>query len=245
MSNPALNEKRLSTYTNTCDGLEKASVSGTVGKTCILTSVVAIISLYTYALAIKGFGDKAVMLSMVGAIGAFIVSLIIIFTKNIKTIAPLSFLYAGLEGLAVGAISGSYAAVCGSSIVLSAIVATIGTLFAMLLFYSSGIIKCNDTFRSVLIAATAGVAIVYLVSFFVPSLAGFLFGSTATTAIVVNVLICAIAAFNFIIDFDIIERIANSNANKSFEWYGAFSLLVTLVWVYIEFLKLFARLSKK
>lgn len=245
MSNPALKEKILDRYSNTYDGLEKASVSGTIGKTCILTSVVAIVSLYTYALAIKGFSDKAMLFSIVGAIGALIVALIIAFTKNIKNIAPLSFLYAGLEGLTVGAISGTYAVLFGSSIVLSAILATIGTLFAMLLFYSSGIIKCNDTFRSTIFAATAGVAIVYLASFFIPGLRVFLFGSTATTAIILNIVVCAIAAFNFIIDFDTIERIANSNANKAFEWYGAFSLLVTLVWVYFEFLKLLARLSKK
>lgn len=245
MSNPALKEELLDRYSNTYDGLEKATVSGTIGKTAILTLTVAFVSLYTYALVMKGFQDKAVMLSMVGAIGALIVAFVIAFTKNIKNVAPLSFLYAGLEGLAVGAVSGTYSIYFGNSIILSAVVATIGTLLSMLFLYKAGVIKCTDTFRSTIMTATVGIAIVYILSMFFAPLRMFLFGSGALSAILINVLICAIAAFNFIIDFDTIERISNSNADKNFEWYGAFSLLVTLVWVYFEFLKLIARMSKK
>ena len=245
MSNPALKEEILDRYSNTYDGLEKATVSGMVGKTAVLTFVVALVSLYTYALVIKGFQDKAMMLSIVGAIGALIVAFVIAFTKKIRNVGPLSFLYAGLEGLAVGAISGTYSIYFGGSIVLSAVVATIATLFSMLFLYKTGIVKCTDTFRSTIMTATAGIAIIYILAFFIAPLRMFLFGSNALAAIGINVLICGIAAFNFIIDFDTIERIANSNADKNFEWYGAFSLLVTLVWVYLEFLKLLARMSKK
>lgn len=248
MSNPTLNNTAIEKYIQGENQLEAMSISGTVLKTVFLLAVLIFSSAFTFSMVIKGFMDKAMMLGTIGIIGGLITALVMVFSKNLKLTAPLSVLYSAFEGLAIGGLSAIFAAQYGAGIIINAIIATFAALFAMLFLYSAKIIKCTEKFRSTIIAATFGVLIIYLVSFvisfFNPNAASALFGNGAI-GIGFSAIVCAIAALNFIIDFSIIEEAKNSNMSKDFEWYGAFSLMVTLIWLYIEILKLLAKLNSK
>lgn len=248
MSNPTLNNTAIEKYVQGGEQLEAMSISGTVLKTALLLAVLVFSSTFTFTMVLKGFLDKAMMLGTVGVIGGLITALVIIFSKNIKLTGPLSILYSVFEGLAVGGISAVYVAQYGGGLVANAIVATFAALFAMLFLYSAKIIKCSEKFRSTIIAATFGILVIYLVSFVVsffnPNAGSMLMGS-GPVGIGFSAIVCVIAALNFIIDFSIIENAKNANMSKDFEWYGAFSLMVTLIWLYIEILKLLAKLNSK
>jgi len=124
---------------------------------------------------------------------------------------------------------------------------TIGVLFAMLFLYRSGIIKVTEKFRMGIFAATAGIGLMYLANF-VMSFFGASFLSLANTSLLmigINLVIVGVAALNLVLDFDFIDRASASGAPKYMEWYGAFGIMVTLIWLYFELLKLFARLSSR
>jgi uncharacterized YccA/Bax inhibitor family protein len=154
--------------------------------------------------------------------------------------------YALAEGLVVGAISHIYDAQW-SGIVLQAVGATIAVFAVMLALYGLRIIRVTDRMRRIIIGATLGVVLLYGVSLLFS-----LFGSTpsflydsSVLGIGLSILIAGLAAFNLALDFDIIERGAKAGAPKYMEWYGAFALTVTLVWLYLELLRLFARLRSR
>ena len=247
MSNPVLKEKFADKFLRADNELEAMSVSGTALKSLFLLAALALTSFYTFNLAIKGM-DKAAMLSTVGLIGGFIVAMVITFSKNIKLTAPLSILYSLLEGLAIGAISGWYSLAYGNSIVVNAIVASFAALFTVLFLYSARIIKCTEKFTGVLMASMLAILIIYLVSmvisFINPSANSLLFGSGAI-GIGFSIFVCVIASLNFIMDFHFIEQARDMGLVKDFEWYGAFSLMVTLIWLYIEILRLLAKLNSR
>lgn len=248
MSNPALNNSAVEKYIQNGDELETMTIGGTVVKSLFLLAVLVFASMFTFSLVSKGFLDKAMMLGTVGIIGGLITALVIVFSRNLKITAPLSILYSGLEGLAIGGISALFADQYGAGLVLNAVLATFCTLFAMLFLYSAKIIKCTEKFMGTVIAATFGVLIIYLVSFvislFKPEANSLLLGA-GPVGIGFSAIVCIIAALNFIIDFSVIENAKNMNLNKNFEWYGAFSLMVTLIWLYVEMLKLLAKLSDR
>lgn len=153
--------------------------------------------------------------------------------------------YALFEGLLVGAVSALYASAY-EGIVSQAVLATIGVAAGMLLLYSNRIITVTDRLRRGVIAATFGIMAVYLLSFVMR-----LFGAsipllhdTGPLGIGISLLIVGVAAFNLLLDFDYIERGVRNGAPKHGEWYGAFGLVVTLVWLYLELLRLLAKLRE-
>lgn len=248
MSNPVLNERAVENYRAGDSSFEVMSITGVVLKTTFLFTILLTAAAYTFSLIANGFLDKAAMLGMVGAIGGFIVAMVIIFARNSKILAPMTILYAGLEGLFIGGLSALFAEKNGIMIVGQAALATFSTLFAMLFLYSSKIIKCTEKFRSTIAIATLAILVVYLVTFLItlfnPASSSLLMGANPF-GIGFSAVVCLIAAFNLIVDFHIIESAKNMGLDKSFEWYGGFSLMVTLVWLYIEILKLLSKLNSR
>ena len=172
----------------------------------------------------------------------FILALVIAFTRN-KYLVPV---YAVCEGFALGGISASMEA-SYPGIVSQAVAGTFAAFFSMLILYRARVIKCTDKFRSVLFISTLSIAIVYLINW----IGGF-FGyavpfinSSSNIGIAVSAIVVVVAAFNLIVDFDFIERGAQRMLPKDYEWYGAFGLMVTLVWLYLEILRLLAKLQDR
>ena len=215
------------------------TIRGTATKTMLLLALATISASYTWTHAQSGAGMGLMML---GVFGGFIVAMVLCFKQ---TWAPvLAPVYAVLEGLFLGGISAVFAARYGG-IVFQAVAMTFGTLFALLAAYQSGYIRATEKFKLGVIAATGGIFVVYLVSmvlgFFHIQIPG-IFGSGAV-GIGFSVVVVVIAALNLVLDFDLIERGAQAGAPKYMEWYGAFSLMVTLVWLYLEILRLLAKLK--
>ncbi len=240
MANPILNDR----FTET-EGVvsgQVMTVNGTLDKTFLLFLCAMLPAAYTWQQFTAGFTDKAGMLMTVGAIAGFVLALIISFTRN-KFLTPL---YAMCEGLFLGGISAVFN-VSYPGIVIQAVLATFATMFSMLGLYRFGIIKCTDKFRSIVFISTISIAVLYLMqwigSFFHYSIPA-IFG-TGTIGIGFSILVVGIAALNLILDFDFIEKGSQAMLPKDYEWYGAFGLMVTLVWLYIEILRLLAKLRDR
>ena len=180
-----------------------------------------------------------------GAIVGLATALVICFKHAwAPGLAPV---YALAEGLFLGGVSAGFEARY-PGIVIQAVGCTFGTLACLLLAYQSGLIKATENFKLGIVAATGGIALLYLVTF-VASLCGFplfssLFGS-GVIGIGFSVVVVSIAALNLVLDFDFIEQAAARGAPKYLEWYGAFALMVTLVWLYLEILRLLAKLNDR
>ena len=177
-----------------------------------------------------------------GGIVAFILGLIVSFTRN-KYLVPV---YAVSEGLFLGGISATFEA-SYPGIVSQAVAGTFAALFSMLILYRANVIRCTDKFRSIIFISTLSIAGIYLINFIgsffhmqVP-----LINSSSTLGLAVSAVVCVIAALNLIIDFDFIERGAQNYLPKDFEWFGAFGLMVTLVWLYLEILRLLAKFQDR
>ena len=246
MANPIFNNMLNSNSSDADLALESKvmTVSGSVNKTVFLLALVVVSAFYTWSQAMAGFADKVSMLMMGGLIVGFIFAMIIIFTR--KALPVLTPIYAACEGLFLGGISAVYAGEY-AGIVMQAIIATFATLFAMLFLFKLKIITCTEKFRSVILTATASVALVYLIqivaSFFnrgIPQIF-----TASPIGIGFSVIVVLIAAFNLIVDFDFIERGAEEMIPVEYEWYGAFGLVVSLVWLYLEMLRLLAKLSNR
>lgn len=219
------------------------TVSGAVNKTIALLLVTFGVGVFSWTQAFSGYMDKVVMLMWVGIIAGLILAIIMRFKpQNAKV---LSLGYAVCEGLAIGGISAMYEMQL-KGIVANAALITFLTLFVMLFLYKLGVIKATDTFRKVVVTATASIAIFYLISivisFFNPNFIAV--WNSGLLGIGLSIAFCAVAALNFILDFNFIEEGAQKMAPKYFEWFGAFSLLVTIVWLYLELLRLLAQLSR-
>lgn len=245
-SNPALAGDTFSQLSYSADRTESMTIQGTVYKTLLLLLLVLLSAGWTWTKFYQANGNASAVSvwMMVGLIGGFVVALVTIFKK--EWAAVTSPLYAVLEGLFIGGLS----AVLESSypgIVIQATGLTFGTLFTMLFAYQSGIIKATENFKLGVVAATGGIAIFYLVmlvlSFFGIQPA-FMYGNS-WLSIGISLFVVVIAALNFIIDFDIIEQGAKSSMPKYMEWYGAFALMITLIWLYIEFLRLLSKLRQR
>nr|WP_281862676.1 Bax inhibitor-1/YccA family protein [Planomicrobium okeanokoites] len=219
------------------------TIGGTVNRTFILILLVLATFVYSWNQFVENPGS-VLPLILIGAIGGLIVALITIFVPKVSPFtAPL---YALLEGLFLGAISAQYEAQYGG-IVFQAVLLTIAVLFSLLLVYKSGLIKVTQNFRMGVIAATGAIFLVYLVS-----LIGGFFGfnvpylhDSSPIGIAISVIIVIIAALNLVLDFDFIENAAASRVPKYFEWYGAFGLLITLVWLYLEILRLLSKIRSR
>ena len=239
-SNPLLNNSRIEE--NIISDSKPMTVQGTVNKTILLLAIVIGVSLFSWNICAQGFADKANLLSIIGAIGGFILAMIGFFNpKSSPITAPC---YAICEGLVVGSVSFMYNQFY-EGIIPQAAGITLLTLFAMLLLYKAKVIQATEKFRKVIFTATLAIAIYYGVAF-IASLLGHpmtVFGTTA--GIVISLVICAIAALNFILDFDFVEKASNSMVPNYFEWYAGLSLLVTVIWLYFEILRLLAQLSRR
>jgi uncharacterized YccA/Bax inhibitor family protein len=240
--NPALSDKTFRSVGRAAVGQEAMTIEGTVNKTAISLLILVVAASYTWNL---GVGNPRVMpLVTVGFIGGFIMAMATVFKQ---TWAPWTTpAYAALEGLALGGISVGFEARY-PGLVSQAVFLTFGTLGALLMAYRSGFIKATENFKLGVFAATGGIALVYLVSIVL----GF-FGkgipmihSSGTVGIIFSVVVVGVAALNLVLDFDFIENGAANGAPKYMEWYGAFGLLVTLIWLYLELLRLLAKLQDR
>ena len=242
MSSPVLGANVINDY-NATDS-KVMTISGTISATLILTGILVIFGMVNAYIFFSVNPDLSLKIAIGGAIAALIIALIITFKKNL---APtLSLLYAALEGLTLGGISASYSSLY-QGIVIQAVSITVLVLIVMLALYAFRIIKVTAKLRSVIISATLAVAILYLVSFglsFFGVSLPFLQGNSLM-AIGINMVIAGIASFNLLLDFDFIEKGSEQNMPKYFEWYAGFGLLVTLVWLYLEILKLLSKLRKR
>jgi len=246
-SNPALTGDTFRTG-EVAYGGESMTVSGTVNKTGILVILCVATAAWTWN---RFFGAppeeamQSVGLPMIaGGIGGFIVAIVTIFKKEWSAVtAPI---YALLEGLMLGGVS-AMLELRFHGIAIQAVALTLGVLIAMLLAYRSGLIKVTDKLRLGIVAATGGIAVFYFLQFIL----GF-FGIHFTTingatpiGIGFSILVVAIAALNLVLDFDLIENGARDGAPKYMEWYGAFALMITLVWLYFEILRLLSKIRSR
>ena len=237
--NPALSKKTFENLRTTSDGV--MTLDGAVNKTAISMGILLLAAYYTYSNAIMDY-------ILIGFIGGFIVAIVTIFKKEWSPITvPI---YAVLEGLALGGISKMYADAFEPGIVPQAIMLTLGILFALLFAYKSKIIQATENFKLGIFAATAGIGVVYLISFLMSMFGG---GglpvmdptNASMMSIGFSLFVVVIASLNLVMDFDFIEQGAASGAPKYMEWYGAFGLLVTLIWLYLEILRLLAKLNSR
>ena len=248
-SNPVLKDKSFSRdYTMQS---EVMTVSGTMNKTSILLLLVVASAIFTWnkffdAIAVNPeAGMSAVMPWVVaGGIGGFIAVLVTVFRPQSSGIsAPV---YAIFEGLFLGGISAIFEMQYGG-IVMRAVALTLAVFVIMLFLYRSGAIKVTQRFRMGIFAATGGIALVYLMSFiggFFGMDTSFLHGNS-NLSIGISLFVVAIAALNLILDFSFIENASAQGAPKYMEWYGAFGLMVTLVWLYLEILRLLSKLASR
>jgi uncharacterized YccA/Bax inhibitor family protein len=221
---------------------EGMTIMGTVNKTYVLLVLLVLTSAWVWS---KAMAHEPVELYVLGgAIGGFILAMVTVFKKEWAGVtAPL---YAAVEGLFIGGISAVFEARF-PGIVMQAVALTFGTLFCLLMAYRSGLIKATENFKLGVVAATGGIALVYVVTmilgFFgvaVPFVTG-----GGPVGILFSLFVVTIAALNLVLDFDFIEQGAAQGAPKYMEWFGAFGLMVTLVWLYIEILRLLSKLQSR
>lgn len=251
--NPVLNESTFdSYYEEQFDRPAMMTVQGTVNKTAILLALVVIAGAYTWhlgaqAIAAQDFSPMTPWM-IGGLIAGLVLALVTVFKPTIAAItAPL---YAVAQGLFLGALSVLFETMY-PGIVFSAIGCTFGVLAAMLLLYTTRIVQVTQRFRMGVLAATGGIMLFYLVAILLRVLGvrvelfhEMLWGGN-WLGIGFSIFVIVIAALNLVLDFDLIERGAQQGAPKYMEWFGGFALLVTLIWLYIEFLRLLAKLRSR
>ena len=245
--NPALGENTfLDVGSGQLVGSDRAmTLNGTVNKTGFLLVLITLSAAYTWSMTTGPAGAAAAFPYMVtGAIGGLILALITVFKKQWSPVtAPV---YALLEGLFLGGVS-AMMELRFPGIVMQAVGLTFGTLAALLLAYRSGLIKATENFKLGVVAATGGIFVLYLVNmamgFFGHSI-GFIHES-GWMGIGFSAFVVVVAALNLVLDFDFIEKGVDAGAPKYMEWYGAFGLIVTLVWLYLEILRLLSKLQSR
>ncbi len=247
-ANPALNKNTFRDFTIT-DSSRVMTLQGTVNRILLMILLLLAGAFYTWRTffeAMQTYPETAAQSItgwvIGGGIGGFIVALVTIFKR---TWAPFTApIYAVLEGLFLGGLSAFFESMY-PGIVIQAVALTFGILLALLLAYKSRLIKPTENFKLGVVAATGGIFIVYLVSFIL-NLFGIPVGyihNSSTFGIIFNLFVVVIAALNLVLDFDFIESGAEAGAPKYMEWYAAFGLMVTLIWLYIEILRLLARIA--
>ena len=215
------------------------TINGTVNRTYFLLFMLIIPALYTWDMFVQESPLVSVFM-IIGVVGGLIVALITAFKK---TLAPITApVYAVLEGLFLGGISAYFEAMY-PGIVIQAVTLTFGVLFCLLFAYKSGFIKVTENFKLGVVAATGSIFVIYLISFVMG-----IFGvsvpyihESGLIGIGFSLFVVTIASLNLVLDFDFIENGARNKMPKYMEWYAAFGLMVTLVWLYIEILRLLAK----
>ncbi|MEM9021650.1 MAG: Bax inhibitor-1/YccA family protein [Planctomycetota bacterium] len=252
---PAFREDTFNTYAQTPSNV--MTMGGTVVKSGVLVAITVVTGAIAWMLCAPGGtfdGGMAMPFVIGGVVGGLVLALVTIFKPSVAPYtAPF---YAAAEGLFLGAISAFYELAYGgaggaelglSGIVLQAAGLTLAVLAVMLVLYGTRIIKVTAKLRAGIIAATGAVMLFYLVSIVMS-----LFGATmpylhsaSPLGIGISLVIVGIAAFNLLLDFDLIERGVQGGSPKYMEWYAGFALLVTLVWLYLEILRLLAKLRSR
>jgi uncharacterized YccA/Bax inhibitor family protein len=223
------------------------TLNGTVNKTGFLLLLSVLTAAFAWSQTFNPTGEMApgAMVYLIGgAIGGFVLALITAFKKEWSPVtAPL---YAIIEGFFLGSISAIYNARF-EGIVLQAVMLTFGIMFALLFAYRSGMIKATENFKLGVTAATGGIFLIYLATMAL----GF-FGinipyihESGIIGIGFSLFVVVIASLNLVLDFDFIETGVEAGAPKYMEWYGAFGLMVTLVWLYLELLRLLSKLQSR
>ena len=234
--NPVLSKK---TFSNSILTDNQMTIEGTVNKTAISLLLLLVTGYFTFDLISPFF--------LIGSgIGGFILAIITVFKKEW---APITVpLYAILEGAMLGGISYMYNSLY-DGIVTNAILLSVGILVSLLIAYRSGYIKATENFKLGIFAATGGIALVYFINFimgfFGSGLGVMNINNSSILSIGFSVVVVIIASLNLVLDFDFIEEGAEKGAPKFMEWYGAFGLLVTLIWLYLEILRLLAKLNSR
>ena len=242
-SNPALNQQ---VFQGQRVGLGDAmTLDGTVNKTGVLLLCTMATAAWAWHLFMQSHSPASVLpLLWIGLIGGLIFAMITIFKK---TWAPVTApIYALLEGLALGSIS-AVLEIRFPGIAMQSVGLTFGTLLVLLLAYRSGLIPVTQKFRLGVVAATGGIMLLYVAQF-VLGFFGVHFSSingSGTIGIGFSVVVVIVAALNLVLDFDFIESGVRAGAPKYMEWYGAFGLMVTLVWLYLEILTLLSKLRSR
>jgi uncharacterized YccA/Bax inhibitor family protein len=239
-SNPALREDVFSA--TRLDGGGTMTVNGTVNKTGLLLILALVTASASWVLGSGGSG------AAVWAIGASLAGLAVAIATIVRPRwSPITGpIYALVEGVVLGVVSMWFEA-SYPGIAIQAVALTFGVLGAMLVLYKTRVIKVTRRFRTGVLAATLAIAAVYLVAL-VLGLFGVrvpLLNDTGPMGILISLAIVTVAALNLVLDFDLIERGARSGAPAYMEWYAAFGLLVTLVWLYLELLRLLAKLRSR
>jgi len=241
-SNPVMTGKIYEKAGGVSAGAPVMTINGTINKIGLMLLLVIGAAAYTWKIVMGENPGSAGTLALVGAIGGFIMAMITVFRPQSSAItAPI---YAILEGLFLGAISAIINARY-PGVAFQAVLLTIGTLFTMLFLYRSGYIRATPKFRRGVMMATGAVFFAYMISWIMGMFGmsvGFMH-SNGPLGILINLVIIVIAALNLIMDFDFIEKGSQMGAPKYMEWYGAFGLMVTLIWLYIEFLRLLSRFA--
>ncbi len=242
-SNPALNEQAFRGQ-GVAYG-EAMTLEGTVNKTGVLLLCTAATATWTWHLFMQSRSAASILpLLWLGTIGGFIVALVTVFKKTWSPVTAPA--YALLEGLALGGIS-AVLDLRFPGIAIQAVGLTFGTLFVLLLAYRSGLIRVTQKFRLGVIAATGAIMLFYVAQL----LLGF-FGVHFSTVngsspigIGFSVIVVIVASLNLVLDFDFIESGVRASAPKYMEWYAAFGLMVTLVWLYLEILRLLTKIRSR
>ncbi len=242
MSNPVFSDSAFERVGHSSSA-DSMTVNGSIMKTFILGLVFILTSFIVMSYLPNFYGSLNAVI-MASAIGAFFVGLIISFKP---TTAPvLSVVYAVLESVVVTVISivlnQKY-----NGIVFEAVAYTMIAFFTMLILYRIGVIKATETFKSVIITATAAIAISYVV-LFILSFFGIRpnwFYGNSSLSIGINAVIIVVAALNLILDFDFIEKGSSMHMPKYMEWYAAFGLIVTIIWLYLEILRILSKIKSR
>lgn len=243
--NPVLRE---GTFSQAAEGYKGAvmTLDGTAVKAGVLGGLVVLSAAWPWHQYFGQGLDSSALLPylLLGSIGGLIVAVITIFCKTASPItAPI---YAVLEGLALGSVSVLYEKQY-PGIALQAVGLTFAVLGAFLFAYTTRLIRPSQGFMRGVALATGGITLYYIVAFIMTcfGLHAPLIWSSGPLGIGFSLVVCAVAAFNLLIDFDFIDRGVQQGAPKYMEWYGAFSLMVTMVWLYLEILRLVSKLNKR
>ena len=243
-SNPVLSrlaEAARDTLSTTARG-DVMTRAGTAGKAAILLALTVFSASFTWTQVSAGNTGIIMPALLVGGLGGFVMAMVVSFKPNTAPItAPI---YAVLEGLLLGAISAMYN-LRYAGVPVQAVLLTFAVALGVFTLYRLNILKATEGFRRMIVGATIGIMVFYLVNM-VLSLFNVNLGYTMSSspiAIGINLVIAGVAAMNLVLNFDDIDQAVRMGAPKKMEWYGAFGLIVTLVWLYLELLRLLSRLQ--
>ncbi|HPM76387.1 MAG TPA: Bax inhibitor-1/YccA family protein [bacterium] len=244
--NPALGDNTFTTVAAFDAPSDVMTLQGAVNKSFILLFLVVLSAAMSWVFLPTLVPPEIMLPTIFGAsIAGLITGIVVVFKKNVAPV--LAPVYALLEGVVLGLLS-FFMEMAYPGIVVQAVVLTFGIFFTLLLLYKSRIIPVTENFKLGIAAATGGIMILYLVNLglrlFGAAGIGFIHESGAL-GIGFSVFVVIIASLNLVLDFDFIEKGAEMNAPKYMEWYAAFGLIVTLIWLYIEILRLLSKLRRR